>query len=291
TEARFLHDEIGVQSKFHADDRELMWSRVTKALDPTGDGRYGVEYRVKQLDGSWRWLSAWGLVEFEGEGSERKPVAISGASRDLTERKAAERRQRLLLEELNHRVKNTLATVQAISSQTLRTATDLPSARTALENRIQSLARAHDVLTTTAWSGANLTEVVARALEAFPRFQLNVSGEAIDVSSRHALSISMALHELATNATKYGALSRPEGRVDIQWTVQDGTLKLQWIESGGPAVSPPARKGFGSRLLELVVRDVEGTVKLAYDVTGVRCDFTAKLETASHANDENVPSS
>ena len=100
TEARFLHDEEGVKSKFHPDDLELMWSRVTKALDPAGDGRYDVEYRVKQPDGSWRWLSAWGLVEFDGEGPERAPVAITGASRDLTERKQAEELQRLLLNEL-----------------------------------------------------------------------------------------------------------------------------------------------------------------------------------------------
>ena len=116
TEARFLHDEEGVKSKFHQDDLELMWARVAKALDPSGDGRYDVEYRVKQLDGSWRWLSAWGLVEFDGEGPARKPVAIAGASRDLTERKKAEDMQRLLLNELNHRIKNTFATVQAVSS-------------------------------------------------------------------------------------------------------------------------------------------------------------------------------
>ena len=116
TQARFLHDEEGVTAKFHPDDLELMWSRVTKALDPQSDGRYDVEYRVKQRDGSWRWLSAWGLVEFEGDGPERRPVAIVGASRDLTERKEAEQLQRLLINELNHRVKNTLATLQAISA-------------------------------------------------------------------------------------------------------------------------------------------------------------------------------
>ena len=87
TEARFLHDDEGVKVKFHPDDLELMWSRVAKALDPMGSGRYDVEYRVRQLDGGWRWLSAWGLVEFEGDGLERKPVAIAGASRDLTKLK------------------------------------------------------------------------------------------------------------------------------------------------------------------------------------------------------------
>src|SRR5262249_40595318 len=136
TEARFLHDEETVKSKFHPDDLQLMWSRVAKALDPQGDGRYEAEYRVKQLDGSWRWLSAWGLVEFEGGNGNRKAVAIAGASRDLTERKKNEELQRLLLNELNHRVKNTLATIQALTAQTLKAARDLPSAREALDRRI-----------------------------------------------------------------------------------------------------------------------------------------------------------
>src|ERR1700742_2793486 len=135
TEARFLHDDEGTKSKFHPDDLRLMWSRVSKALDPQGDGRYDVEYRVKQLDGSWLWLSAWGLVEFEGEGASRKPVAIAGASRDLSERKQAEELQRLLANELNHRVKNTLATVQSIAHQTLKGATDIEAASAALEAR------------------------------------------------------------------------------------------------------------------------------------------------------------
>src|SRR6201995_556949 len=97
----FLNDKDGVEAKFHPDDMELMWARVAEALDPLSDGRYDVEYRVKQLDGSWRWLSAWGLVEFEGDGPARTPLAITGASRDLTERKQSEDLQRLLLNELN----------------------------------------------------------------------------------------------------------------------------------------------------------------------------------------------
>lgn len=278
TEARFLHDEEGVKAKFHPDDLENMWSRVGQALDPKGDGRYEVEYRVRQIDGSWRWLSAWGLVEFEGEGAERKPVAIAGASRDLTERKRAEELQRLLLNELNHRVKNTLATIQAITAQTLRAARDLPSAREALDRRISSMAAAHDLLTLRAWTGANLIDVVRRALDAFTPAQVDVSGCAIDVSPRHALALSLALHELATNATKYGALSRPEGRVSVQWTAEDGVLHLRWEESGGPSVAPPAQKGFGSRLLEqLVVGDLGGQTTIVYDASGVRCRISARL--------------
>lgn len=278
TEARFLHDEDGVKEKFHPDDLPLMWSRVAKALDPNGDGRYDVEYRVKQLDGSWRWLSAWGAVEFEGEGAARKPVAITGASRDLTGLKKAEELQRLLNNELKHRVKNTLATVQAITWQTLRNAHDLPSAREALDRRIRAMAQAHDLLTSRAWTGANLNDVVSRALEAFPRARLQMSGAPIDVSPKHALALSLALHELATNATKYGALSRPEGHVNVEWGVDRRKLRLDWAESGGPPVAPPQRKGFGSRLLEeLVRRDLGGDIKLDFAVAGVQCRIAAEL--------------
>jgi two-component sensor histidine kinase/PAS domain-containing protein len=278
TEANFLHDDEGVQAKFHPADTELMWSRVTKALDPAGDGRYDVEYRVKQLDGSWRWLSAWGLVEFDGDGPERKPIAIVGASRDLTKVKQAEELQRLLLNELNHRVKNTLATIQAISAQTLRAASDLPSARQALDRRIRSLAQAHDLLTVRAWTGADLTDVIRRALDTFAPTQVKMSGTSIDVSPKHALAFSLALHELATNAIKYGALSCPEGQVSVQWDVRHGKLYLNWEENGGPPVARPTKKGFGSRLLEeLIACDLGGDTKLHYALSGVRCSISATI--------------
>jgi two-component sensor histidine kinase len=140
------------------------------------------------------------------------------------------------------------------------------------------MAQAHDLLTLRAWTGANLTDVVRRSLDAFTPAQVKISGIAIDVSPKHALALSLALHELATNATKYGALSRPEGRVTVQWGVREGMLHLGWEESGGPPVAPPTRKGFGRRLLEeLVARDLGGDTKLNYDESGVRCDITARL--------------
>lgn len=279
SEARFLHDKEGVEAKFHPADLDLMWSRVAKALDPEGDGRYDVEYRVKQLDGSWRWLSAWGLVEFEGQGAGRKPVGIVGASRDLSERKRAEELQRLLGNELNHRIKNTLATVQSIVSQTLRSAADVESARKAVDARIVSLGRAHDLLTERSWSGADVADLIVRAFAPFAPGQIALDGPSLDVSPSQALALALALHELATNAAKYGALSRPEGRVELHWKEQEGQLHLSWRESGGPSVVPPSRRGFGSRLIENALsRDLDGKTRLVFAPEGVRCWITVGLD-------------
>jgi PAS domain S-box-containing protein len=278
TQARFLHDEDGVKAKFHSDDMERMWARVATALDPGGDGRYEVDYRVKQLDGSWRWLSAWGVVEFEGQGLKRKPVAIAGASRDLTELKRAEDLQRTLVNELNHRAKNTLASVQSIVHMTLRGSIDPESARKAIDARLRALAGAHDLLTMRNWLGADLADVVARAMAPFAGRQIALDGPSVDLSSGQALALSLALHELATNAAKYGALSRPEGRVELRWTVQNGKLDLNWRESGGPQVIAPSRRGFGSRLLEEVLfRDLDGETRVDFAPDGVRCTITAVL--------------
>ena len=278
TESAFLHDEDGVKSKFHPQDLEPMWSRVTKALDPLGDGRYEVEYRVKQPDGSWRWLSAWGLVEFDGDGPARQPVAIVGASRDLTERKRAEDLQRLMIDELRHRIKNTLSKVQAIADQTLKTSEDLASAREALGRRICSMAKAHDLLTSRSWTGAGIAEVVTQALDAFDPSQFVIDGPEVELTASQALAFGMILHELATNAAKYGALSLPSGQVAAQWSVSGETLQFRWTESGGPTVSPPSRHGFGSRLLaRIAASDLSGEIALDYEPSGLRCSITAPL--------------
>jgi two-component sensor histidine kinase/PAS domain-containing protein len=290
TEARFSHDKDGVEAKFHPEDMEVMWARVAKAVDPEGNGRYDVEYRVKQLDGSWRWLSAWGLVEFEGQGAKRTPIAIAGASRDLSERKRAEELQRLLANELNHRVKNTLATVQSIVNQTLRGAADIESARAATNARIISLAGAHDLLTVRNWSGADVADLVARSVAPFALGQVTLDGPSLDVSPTQALALSLALHELATNAAKYGALSQPEGRVELRWKAQDDQLNLSWRESGGPHVVPPSRRGFGSRLIEnALCRDLDGRARLEFAPEGVTCLITAAL--ATKLGDAELPQS
>lgn len=276
TEARFRHDEEGVKAKFHPDDLDRMWTHVAKALDPEGDGRYEVEYRVKQFDGTWRWLSAWGLVEFEGQGAARKPVAITGASRDLSERKKTEQLEWLLGNEMNHRVRNTLATVQSIVLQSLRGTTDIDAARKAVDARIAALAGAHELLTDRRWLGADLKEIVARAMAPFATDgNITVDGPSVQVTPKQAMALSLALHELATNAAKYGALSRTAGRVEILWQAQKEQFVLHWRESGGPTVVPPTRRGFGSRLLkDGLSRDFDGEVRLDFPADGVRCCLT-----------------
>ena len=279
TEERFLHDQDGVKAKFHPDDLERVWEQVAKALDPSGEGRYDVEYRVKQLDGSWRWLSAWGLVEFEGSGPTKKAVGIVGASRDLTDKKQAEELQRLILHELGHRIKNTIARVQAVADQTIKASSDLSSARKSLNRRISSMAQAHDLLTARHWSGAELSEVVRQAADGFNPARFSFSGPAIELTERQTLALSMALHELVTNATKYGALSGPKGNVTVGWKVDEDKLRLEWIERGGPLVSPPSRRGFGTLLLQrVVVSDLCGDINMDYEVSGLRCEITAVLK-------------
>jgi two-component sensor histidine kinase len=203
----------------------------------------------------------------------------------LAKEKRATEHQRLLIDELNHRVKNTLATVQSMASQTLRTADTPQDAKVALETRLLALSRAHDVLTQENWEGANLTEVVSNALDPYQihgESRLRVRGPGIRLTPRMALALAMALHELATNAVKYGALSNKSGTIEVAWAVLNGAapprLTLTWREEGGPLVTPPRRRGFGSRLIErTLAQDLEGQVEITFPTTGVVCTVHAPL--------------
>ncbi|HEX4159865.1 MAG TPA: HWE histidine kinase domain-containing protein [Rhizomicrobium sp.] len=284
TEARFLHDADGAKQKFHPDDMELMWSRVAKACDPDGDGVYDVEYRVKQLDGSWRWLSAWGHVEFEGEGETRKPVAITGASRDISEIVQATEAQKLLINELNHRVKNMLATVQSVAMQTQRSTPHAFGER--FEARLMALSRAHDLLTQRQWAGVGLRELLREAVSPFisdGESAIYMDGPDHTLSARAALALAMVIHELATNAAKYGALSLPPGRIELGWCVARSSdadwLSLQWIEKDGPPVEEPSQRGFGSRLIERSIsKDLGGKAEMRFMPCGLQCVLAFPLE-------------
>ena len=211
-------------------------------------------------------------------------VFVQGS--DVTERVRAENHQRLLINELNHRVKNTLAAVQSIVTQTLRHAADPGDASRAITARIMALSGAHNVLTRESWDGADLRTLVETAIHPFQgpgpdAFQL--SGPDMRVGPYAAISISLALHELATNAVKYGALSTPAGRVRIGWSVgADQVFRLEWIETGGPVVTPSDRRGFGSRLILQVLPDqLQGAAELEYRPAGIAFRLTASVDAVS----------
>ena len=215
-----------------------------------------------------------------------KIIGAVSAGLDITERKRVEEHRLLLLNELNHRVKNTLATVQSIAVQSFRRARTDMGGREMFQSRLLALSRTHDVLTNESWEGANLGDIVAQAImpyrDANPT-RFAVDGPAVWLSAKMALSISMALHELATNAVKYGALSNETGRVSITWRMlhepEGRRLRLEWAEKDGPAVVPPRRKGFGSRLIERgLAQELGGEVKIEYQPQGVWCEINARLD-------------
>ncbi|GEP02111.1 sensor histidine kinase [Methylobacterium oxalidis] len=230
------------------------------------------------LRGRHRQYEARARLEELREGESRLKTALTA------EQRGAEH-QRLLIDELNHRVKNTLATVQSIATQTLRNAETGDEAYASLETRLLALSRAHDVLTRESWEGADLVEVVAQAIAPYrgrgtERFR--ISGPDVRLCPRMSLAIAMAIQELATNAVKYGALSSESGAVEIDWSVRNGSvpprLAFRWSEVGGPTVRPPKRRGFGSRLIERnLARDLDGAVEIRFEPAGVVCTVDAPI--------------
>ncbi len=208
---------------------------------------------------------------------------LAKAGIDATEHEAAARLQRLLLEELHHRVKNTLATVMAITSQSLRNATSMEEGREAIAHRLIALGRAHDLLLQTSWKSASLPAIVHAAIGPFDtpgerRFIVHIVE--IDVGPAAVLSLALALNELCTNAVKFGALSNSEGRVEITSMVDEEAqrFKLIWVEKGGPAVTEPPKRGFGTRLVERsLARLLHGDARLRFEPSGVVCEFDFPL--------------
>lgn len=206
------------------------------------------------------------------------------AQREIEERKRVETQLRLLLAELNHRVKNTLAIVQSLATQTLRHADTAEAFRAGFEARIMALSEAHNLLTESNWSGASLQEIVHRVLVAYSdaqRVRYHVAASDVRVGPKTAVSLVMAFHELATNAAKYGALSNTTGKIDISWTVIEDTtprrLMVKWEESGGPLVKEPTRKGFGTRLIRGLSHETTGDVRMDFASTGLICQFDIPL--------------
>jgi PAS domain S-box-containing protein len=260
----------------HPDDRPAAEHAFLSATAERRD--YRIDFRLRRSDGVYRWAIDAAAPRFSDEGDF---LGFVGSVIDIDERREAEDHQRLLINELNHRVKNTLATVQSIASQTLRNAETVEEARSALESRLLALSRAHDVLTRENWEGANLHEIVAQAVAPYSsrgEDRLHLTGEPVRLPPRMALALAMALQELATNAVKYGALSNETGQVRIAWRDGDDRLHLTWTEQGGPAVTPPSRRGFGTRLIERsLASDLDGEVRITFEPTGLVCTVDAPL--------------
>lgn len=260
----------------HPDDvqRTLeVWGRSVATGEP-----YDIVHRVRRLSGEYRWIRSRAYPRRDGQG---RIIRWYGTTEDIDEQKTAEDHLRLMVLELNHRVKNNLATVQAIALQTLRGSDDTETARGAFLQRISALAWAHDILTRKHGEGADIAELAHGVLDPLTGGSRSVviAGPPLKLPSQTALSLSMAFHELGTNALKYGALQSPAGRVELAWSMSaDGQFTLTWTERDGPPVTAPTRRGFGTRLLERgIARELKGRVELSYPPEGFVCLIQARL--------------
>jgi PAS domain S-box-containing protein len=219
---------------------------------------------------------------------EGRVIRVLATSRDITGEMRSEAQRQMLVNELNHRVKNTLATIQSIASQSLRNAGVDLAVRGAFEGRLMAIAATHNVLTDENWSAASLRQIVDGSVTPYRSnpSQLTITGEDLMVSPKPAVVLALAFHELAINALKYGALSAAGGHVDIGWAVADGDqLDITWVERGGPPVHPPERRGFGSRIVELALpNELGGEVDLDYRREGLRCRIHAPLSALDKAD-------
>ncbi|MBS0362857.1 MAG: PAS domain-containing protein [Proteobacteria bacterium] len=215
-------------------------------------------------------------------GGDGEAVGVFVEGSDVTDRVLGDRQQKLLLDELNHRVKNTLSTVQAIADQTLRTNADPVAFRDAFESRLMALSATHNLLTATNWVSADLRDVAHLEFRPYGAERYRLTGPSVALSSAQALALGLLFHELATNAAKYGALSSPDGCVEVDWRLRKrrggADLEIDWEERDGPAVATPTRHGFGSRLIERSLQgQLGGEASLTYAPAGLRCRIRLPL--------------
>ena len=261
----------------HPDDRAA--ADKTFVAANAKQAAFRVEYRLRRKDGEYRWVLDSALPRL-GESGEF--LGYIGSVIDFTERKRAEQTQQLLLNELNHRVKNTLASVQAIVQRTLRSTNDPADFAGRLSGRIQSLARVHSLLTNTNWQGADLREVILDQLlqGAVDETRVTAWGPAIRLGPQMALHLALMLHELGTNSVKYGALSGARGWVTVNWTVKDNVLQMRWVERGGPTVTAPISRGFGTTLVEQSAKGEGGRAQMLCEAEGVTWEIALPLPSA-----------
>ncbi|KPF73089.1 hypothetical protein IP69_00495 [Bosea sp. AAP35] len=275
--------------RIHPQERAMVESHFRETVAGT-ERDYQAEYRIiRPSDGAVRWISA--IAQIERDETTGAALRLIGAHLDITERKETEAQLRLLMQELAHRVKNTLAMIQAIASQTLRGATSLEAANETFSARMSALARAHDLLVSGQRAHAGVADIATSiiGIQGDPA-RFAIGGPEVVLGPRAALALTLVLHELATNAVKYGSLSNQTGQVSLSWRIDeiDGApqFRLRWQESGGPPVATPSRRGFGSRLIERTFPSVSGRAESAYLPTGLVFTLDAPLEALKDGDGE-----
>jgi PAS domain S-box-containing protein len=275
----FPKDEASIEEFMklvHPDDVEMVQGNLEAALDPVDPRRSATEFRIRRGDREVRWVETLGLAYFEGAGRERRAVGLVGTSQDVTERKAREEKEHLLMREINHRAKNMLSVVDAIAHQTAtRNPEDFVDR---FSERIQALSANQDLLVHNEWNGVEIEDLVRAQLALFADLigsRIAVQGPKLRLKAASAQAIGLALHELATNAGKYGALSTDTGRVDVRWGRDGDTFTMIWTERDGPPVSAPKRCGFGSIVMgAMTERSVDGKVDIDYAPSGLTWHLT-----------------
>jgi PAS domain S-box-containing protein len=278
-------DEISINDimkRVHPDDAERFYSEREAALDPTNPKCSASEFRILRRNGEIRWVEAHRLAYFEGAGPERQVLSFGGTVQDITERKEREEKEQLLMREINHRAKNMLSVVNAIAHQTATRSPEDFIER--FSERIQALSANQDLLIRNEWNGVEIKDLVSAQIAHFADLigrRIALHGPKLRLNPASAQAIGLALHELATNAGKYGALSTDTGRVDIAWGVDGDTLSMKWTEREGPSVSMPTRRGFGTVVTEAMAeRSMDGTVELDFAPSGLTWRLTCPAANA-----------
>jgi signal transduction histidine kinase/DNA-binding response OmpR family regulator len=276
-----------LQKYIRSDDQPRVMGMVRKAI--SSKSAFELEHRIIRVDGTTGWTHSR-AIPLLGAGGEI--IEWFGAARDITERKQAEETQQLLLGELNHRVKNILASVQAIAHHTLRRTNDPAAFAESFAGRIRSLSRVHSLLAAATWKGAELRDVIRDQLVdgAVDETRITAWGPLVHLEPQTTHHVALMLHELGTNALKYGALSAPGGWVTIAWTVEDQALKLRWEERGGPPSRAPATRGFGTILIEQSARVEGGSARMLTTADGVVWEITLQLLRPLGKNETTSPS-
>ena len=259
-------------ARVHPDDRACLAAQIT-ALTPEHPS-YLASFRFIRPDGREIWLEETGKAEFD---APHRYHRLKGLTRDITERKRAEERQRLLIRELDHRVKNALASVATVAQRTREGSGSMDEFLQVFDGRIQSMANAHALLSRNHWHGASLAELVDSELAPYVGAgSVAVGGPELMLTAEATQPIAIVLHELVTNASKYGALTTTQGRIKVSWALRthgaDACLLLDWVETGGPPCRFPTQPGYGTRAIRnLIPYELAGTVDLAFETDGVRC--------------------